>query len=67
VAAFEKEIGRTIPKQEAPPRPGDVAGVYANADVAMRLIGWKAELTIEQAISDALKWNQVRTSMLGDQ
>ena len=67
VAAFEKEIGRTIPKEEAPPRPGDVAGVYANADVAMRLIGWKAELTIEQAISDALKWNQVRTSMLGDQ
>ena len=63
VAAFESVIGRPIPKENAPPRPGDVAGAYANADNALKLLGWKAELTLEQAISDALKWNEARQRM----
>jgi UDP-glucose 4-epimerase len=64
VAAFEKVIGHSIAKREAEPRPGDVAGSFANADTAGRLLGWEASLSIEQGISDALKWGELRSSIL---
>ena len=65
VTAFEKVIGHPIPKAETPPRPGDVAGAYANADKAKALLGWEAELPIEKGIEDALKWGEVREEILG--
>ena len=65
VTAFEKVYGQTINKIETGPRPGDVAGSFCNADTAKRLLGWQAELSIEQGISDALKWDEKRVKMLG--
>lgn len=64
VTAFEKVYGQTIQKVERPPRPGDVAGAYANADTARRLLGWEAKLPIEQGIADALRWGEVRQNIL---
>ena len=64
VSAFEKVYGQTINKQEKLPRPGDIAGSYANADTAWRLLDWKAQLSIEQGIRDALKWGELRESRL---
>ena len=64
VDAFEKVIGRSINKAEKPPRPGDVAGSYANADKARQLLGWETKLPIEQGIADALKWGEIREQML---
>ncbi len=64
VTAFEKVWGHSIPKRESPPRPGDVAGAYANADTAKRLLGWQAGLSLEQGISDALKWGELRGKIL---
>ena len=65
VAAFERVYGQEIQKQEMPPRPGDVAGAYANADKALDLLGWEASLTIDQGIADALKWGEIRDKVLG--
>ncbi|MCH7653264.1 MAG: UDP-glucose 4-epimerase GalE [Chloroflexi bacterium] len=65
VEAFEKVYGQEIGKRDAPPRPGDVAGAYANADRARELLGWEAEMSIEQGIADALQWGKVREDMLG--
>ncbi|MEE4195750.1 MAG: UDP-glucose 4-epimerase GalE [Anaerolineae bacterium] len=64
VTAFEKVYGQIIQKREMPPRPGDVAGAYANADTALRLLNWKAEFSIEQGIADALKWGELRNQIL---
>jgi UDP-glucose 4-epimerase len=64
LTAFEKVYGQEIPKVEKPPRPGDVAGAYANLDKAKRLLGWEPQLPIEQGIADALKWAEIRTSIL---
>jgi UDP-glucose 4-epimerase len=64
VTAFEKVVGTSIHKCDTDPRPGDIAGAYANADTALRLIGWKAELPLEQGISDALRWDAKRGEML---
>jgi UDP-glucose 4-epimerase len=64
VAAFERVYGQSIRITEAPPRPGDVAGSYANADTAKRLIGWQAHLSIDEGIRDALKWGEERLNIL---
>jgi UDP-glucose 4-epimerase len=64
VTAFEKVYGQEISKQEKPPRPGDVAGAFANANKALDLLGWEAKLPIENGISDALKWGEVRDDVL---
>ena len=64
VTAFEKVIGQPISKVEGPRRPGDSAGSFTNADKAKALLGWQAELSIEQAISDALKWGELKDKLL---
>ena len=67
VTAFENVFGKKVPLRETPPRPGDVAGAYANADTAGRLLGWEATSSIQQGIASALKWGEVRKSILGYQ
>ena len=57
LAAFESVLGRSIPTKHFPPRPGDVAGACAGVSRAHALLGWRAELSMVQAISDALKWD----------
>ena len=64
VTAFEKVTGQPLNKADGPARPGDVAGSFCNADTAKRLLGWQAELSIEQGISDALKWGEMRDKVL---
>ncbi|RDI95790.1 UDP-glucose 4-epimerase GalE [Meiothermus sp. QL-1] len=65
LAAFERVYGRPIPKREAPPRPGDVAGAYASAERAWELLGWRAERSIEEGIASALAWGEKRRAVLG--
>jgi UDP-glucose 4-epimerase len=66
VAAFERVWGKPIPKREAPPRPGDVAGAYASAERAFELLGWKAERSLEEGIESALEWGRRRGALLCD-
>ena len=65
VAAFERVWGEEISKSEAPPRSGDVAGAYANADRAAELLGWQAEGSIDDGIESALEWGRRRQEILG--
>jgi len=64
LVAFESVAGKQLPVLIQPPRPGDIAGAYANADKAKRLLGWKAEKSIEEGIADALKWGKVRDTII---
>ncbi len=64
LVAFENVVGKQIPVSIQPPRPGDIAGAYANADKAKRLLGWKAKKSIEEGIADALKWGKVRDTII---
>ena len=64
VQAFENVYGQTIHKKEMPARPGDVAGAYANAETALKLLGWQTQLGIEDGIRDAMRWGQVRETLL---
>jgi len=65
VAAFEKVFARPVPLREAPPRPGDAVGAFANVDKAREVLGWTSSLTMEDAIASALAWSAKRESVLG--
>ena len=64
VTAFQKVYGKAIPVKEVGRRPGDIAGAFANADTAEKLLHWKADLSIEHGIADALKWGEIRKTIL---
>ena len=65
VAAFENVFGRPVPLREAPPRPGDAVGAFANVDKAREVLGWTSSLSLEDAIASALAWSAKRESVLG--
>jgi UDP-glucose 4-epimerase len=65
LAAVERVVGKPVPVTEAPPRPGDAAGAFANADKAAELLGWRTELSLDEAIASALAWGERRKAVLG--
>jgi UDP-glucose 4-epimerase len=65
VASFERVFGREVPVTEAPPRPGDAVGAFANVDKSRELLGWSTELTLDDAIASALAWAGKRKEILG--
>lgn len=56
VNAFERITTQTLPYVIGPRRAGDVIEIYANVAKGQELLGWKARLTIEDAIKDAWAW-----------
>ena len=56
VKAFETASGRDVPYQITPRRPGDIAACYADPSLAETELGWRAELTIEDACRDTWNW-----------
>ncbi len=65
VAAFERVFGRAVPLTEAPPRPGDAVGAFANVDRAHATLDWQSELSLDEAIASALAWGEKRQEILG--
>ena len=53
---FEKESGKKLPYKIAPRRAGDLAKIFADSSKAERELGWKAELTIEDAMRDTIRY-----------
>ncbi len=56
VTAFEKASGKKLPFKFTSRRAGDLAQMYANADLAFDELGWKTELTIEDAVKDTINY-----------
>ena len=56
VNAFMKENETDVPYEIVGRRPGDIATCYANAEKSAVELGWKAELTIEDMVRDAWKF-----------
>ncbi|HET6627049.1 MAG TPA: UDP-glucose 4-epimerase GalE [Nocardioidaceae bacterium] len=65
VKSFENVSGASVPVKEAPPRPGDAVGAFANVDKARDVLGWTSSLTIDDAIASALAWGKKREEILG--
>ncbi|MBK8017012.1 MAG: UDP-glucose 4-epimerase GalE [Betaproteobacteria bacterium] len=56
VSAFKKASGRDVPYRIVARRPGDVATVYADPSTALRELGWKATLDIDDMCRDSWNW-----------
>lgn len=58
INAFEKVSGQKLPYRIVGRREGDVISAYANTDKANKVLGWKAEFSLEDALASAWKWEQ---------
>lgn len=66
VEAFNAVVDEPVRVELAPRRPGDSVGAYTRSDLAERLLGWTAERSVEQGITDSLAWAERRGKVLGD-
>jgi UDP-glucose 4-epimerase len=56
VHAFESATGRKVPYEIVARRPGDIAAYYADASLAARELGWRAQHGLEDMCRDAWHW-----------
>lgn len=56
VKTFEKATGVKVNYKIAPRRAGDVEQVYADCTKANEVLGWKAEVNLEETLRNAWKW-----------
>ncbi|GLB54116.1 UDP-glucose 4-epimerase [Neptunitalea chrysea] len=58
IQSFEKVSGEKLNYKIAPRRAGDVIAVYADTTKANNVLGWKSELTLDDAMASAWKWEK---------
>ena len=56
IKTFERVNGVKIPYSITPRRSGDLPASYADASKALKLMGWKANLTLEDMCRDAYRF-----------
>ncbi len=56
INAFERVSGEKLPYKIAPRRAGDLPELYANPEKALRELGWRAELTVDNAMEDTMRF-----------
>lgn len=65
LAAFNGVVDSPITVDEAPRRPGDVAGAYTRSDRARRLLNWEPRYCIAEGIAHSLQWAAMRDEIIG--
>ena len=58
VDMFISVYGRNISVNVVSRREGDTTGAYANCDKTNKAFDWKVQLTAEDGIMDALRWEK---------
>ncbi|KGO79539.1 UDP-glucose 4-epimerase GalE [Flavobacterium beibuense] len=58
INAFERVSGQKLNYKIVDRRAGDVAEAYADTAKANNVLGWKAELSLDDALASAWKWEQ---------
>lgn len=58
INAFEKVSNQKLNYQIVGRREGDITEAYANTVKANSILGWKTELSLEDALSSAWKWEK---------
>lgn len=58
INAFKQASGRDIPYDMAPRRAGDVAQCFADPNHAKQVIGWQAELGLQEMCADTWRWQK---------
>ena len=58
IDAFERATGESVEREIGPRREGDIEQIYASCEKVERVLGWKAERTIDDAMRDAWTWQE---------
>ncbi|MDB5809280.1 MAG: UDP-glucose 4-epimerase GalE [Betaproteobacteria bacterium] len=58
VRAFSKASGREVPYRITGRRAGDLPEYYADPALARELLGWRAQLGIDEMCADVWRWQQ---------
>jgi UDP-glucose 4-epimerase len=58
INSFEKVTGKKVNYKLVNRREGDITAAYANTSFANTELGWKAKLTLEDALLSAWKWQE---------
>jgi len=61
--AFEKISGIKLSYKIGPRREGDISKIFADPSKALKELGWRAELSLEEALEDAWKWQKRLTAI----
>lgn len=56
LASFERATGKEVEFEVGARRDGDIEQIYASTERAERLLGWKAERSLDEAMKDAWRW-----------
>lgn len=66
IEAFSKALGKPIPYEIAPRRPGDIAECYADPSLAEQLLGFRTARTLDDMCRDALNFQLKNPNGYGD-
>jgi len=58
IQAFEKVSGVKLNYEIGPRRPGDVIAIYANNDLARKVLEWELKYSLDEMMATAWKWEQ---------
>src|SRR5690554_2388042 len=58
IQSFERVSGKKLNYKIVDRRPGDIMTAYADTAKANKVLGWKAESTLDEAMSSAWLWEQ---------
>ncbi len=58
VKTFEEVSGQPLNYKIVDRRAGDITAAYAQTDRANHVLGWKAKLSLKEALASAWKWEQ---------
>ncbi len=56
IRAYSKACGKDLPYVIDPRRPGDIATCYSDPSKAKEVLGWSAELTLDDMCESSWKW-----------
>lgn len=66
VKAFEQASGAAVPYVIAPRRPGDLPTCYSCPDKSAKVLGWKAEHTLEDMCGSSFRWQKQNPNGYGE-
>jgi UDP-glucose 4-epimerase len=59
IGSFEKVNGIRLNYTIAPRRPGDVEKVWADTTLANKVLGWKADRSLDEMVASAWAWERM--------
>ena len=65
IKAVERAVGKKVPYEIVPRRPGDAAEAWADPAFAERELGWKATRDLDTMVGDAWRWQSLNPEGYG--